>query len=65
MPNTIHAQDFPDFCQNNHHEGANNEHVSCLAVIVGYTDYTNDDWVKQSALNNTFDHISDFAFDCV
>lgn len=43
MPNTIHAQDFPDFCQNNHHEGANNEHVSCLAVIVGYTDYTNDD----------------------
>lgn len=42
MPNTIHAQDFPDFCQNNHHEGANNEHVSCLAVIVG-ADYTNDD----------------------
>lgn len=41
MPNTIHAQDSPDFSQSNHDEETNNENVNCLA-FTACTDYTNE-----------------------
>lgn len=63
MPSTIHAEDFPDFTENNHYEGANNENVNCLAFYV-VTDYTKKQF-KQSTLNKTKHFLIIFQASCL